>query len=85
MNFCDCTNIPPDPQQGVRCQDFSDWRGFFLTEALILMSRLVQAEIFTGDVMVLNAYESDSIKVLLPIIWENVVISFVPVSASALK
>ena len=32
------------------------------------MSLLVQAEIFTGDFMVLNAYESDSIKVLLPII-----------------
>ena len=37
-------------------------------QALILMSLLVQAEIFTGDFMVLNAYESDSIKVLLPII-----------------
>ena len=32
------------------------------------MSLLVQAEIFTGDFMVLNAYEGDNIKVLLPVI-----------------
>ena len=37
-------------------------------QALILMSLLVQAEIFTGDFMVLNAYEGDNIKVLLPVI-----------------
>ena len=35
--------------------------------------------------MVLNAYESDSIKVLLPIILKTMVHSFVPVLASAEK
>ena len=54
-------------------------------QALTLMSLLIQAAIFTGDFMVLNAYESDSIKVLLPIISKTVVILFVPVSASAEK
>ena len=54
-------------------------------QALILMSLSIQAEIFTGAFMVLNAYESDSIKVLLPIILKTVVILFVPVSASAEK
>ena len=49
------------------------------------MSLSIQAEIFTGAFMVLNAYESDSIKVLLPIISKTVVIVFVPVSASAEK
>ena len=49
--------------------------------ALILMSLLIQTEIFTGDFMVLNAYESDSIKVLLSIISKTVVILFISVSA----
>ena len=49
------------------------------------MSLLVRTEIFTGDFMVLNAYESDSIKVLLPIILKTMVHSFVPVLASAEK
>ena len=53
--------------------------------ALILKSLLIQAEIFTGDFMVRNAYDSDSIKALLPIISKTVVILFVPVSASAEK
>ena len=53
--------------------------------ALILMLILVRAEIFTRDFMILNAYESDSIKVLLPIILKTMVHSFVPVLASAEK
>ena len=53
--------------------------------ALILMSLLIQTEIFTGDFMVLDAYESDSIKVLLSIISKTVVILFVSVSVSAEK